>query len=222
MFYKNFLKDYKDWCSLTINEQIVYSKLLNNALLELGGESWGNDKNRDMGYIYDCIDIDDGYIEVEIPKYSILSKQTNISYRSLTGKDGIISSLIGKGVIRDNDGNFELYVEKELIKGGYFNLFIESGLKEKQLVFFTFLCERLRFFNKRQYEITKNTKWLRNKALDTYASRLANDFGTTKKSVQKLMERLQEKYYIKRADSKKRFWVNVDLKNIDTKGNMEF
>lgn len=217
MFYKIFLNDYKNWYSLTTNEQIVYSRLLNNALLELGSDSWGNDKDRDMDYIYDCLDFGDGYIEFKKPKYSLLSEQTNISYRSLVGKDGVISSLIDKGLIRKRFGNLELYTEKDIVKGGYFQLFVESKLKEKQLLFFTFLCERLRFFNQKQYRLTNNPKWLDNKALDTWASRLANDFGTTKKSVQKLMEKLQEKNYIKRAKNNKYFWVNVNLKDIVVK-----
>ena len=68
-----------------------------------------------------------------------------------------------------------------------------------QLIFFSFLCERLKHFNINQYNKRgRNTQCLKNQAIDTWVCRLAEDFGETKTAVYSLIRELTNKGYLRR------------------------
>lgn len=215
MLYRKFLTDYKEWCSLSTNEQIVYSLLLNYAITRQDCV-FDADGNLDMEFVHDAIDIsDDETLELPRVSYSKIANKCGISERSLKGRDGIIASLMSKGLLEMPYIDYwKIVAPKDLIDGGYMVLPSETGLKELQLVFWAFICERLKHYNQNQARKSNDSRWLGNKRIDTWASKLAQDFGVKTKDVQNLIHKLAKKNFVKRSEDGKYLWLNIELKNI--------
>ena len=218
MYYRSFLYEYRDWYNLSTNEQIVYSIILNKAILSQ--DVFGYNGKLDQKRIENIIDICDGYLELPKMPTAKIAEKSGISLRALTGNDGILAQLRKKGLLdKDYDSNGYILVKVEygVIGKGYMMLPVETGLKGKQLLFWAFMLERLKHFNQ---ELDKKNgssrRFSTNQKMMVSAPKLAKDFGVSIKDIHNLIHQLTVRNFLKRDDDIKYLWVNTKLKNIKT------
>lgn len=201
ILYKALFRDFKDWISLDANEQIVYSAIVNYAVMD--SLIWDADgRTLDMEMLYEMAE-NDGTIKLSISYLTLdkLAEYCELSINTLKGKSGVFARLMKKGLVWETgyEYEYEVIVPVALLQGGWFELMRGTGLKAKQLIFFSFLCERLQHYNKNQYyKKGRNTQCLKNQTIDTLVYRLAEDFGETKTAVYSLIRELTHKGYLRR------------------------
>lgn len=199
ILYRALFRDFKDWMSLDANEQIVYSAIVNYAVMD--SQIWDAGKrNLIMEVLYEMAE-NDGTIKLSVSYLTLdkLAKYCELSINTLKGKSGVFARLMKKGLVWETVYEYEVIVPVALLQGGWFELMRGTGLKAKQLIFFSFLCERLQHYNKNQYHKKgRNTQCLKNQTIDTWVYRLAGDFGETKTAVYSLIRELTKKGYLRR------------------------
>lgn len=210
IFYKFFLKN-KNWGGLTVDEQIVLSALINYGIMNQG-EFWNGYENEFMmDEMYEALEDSKGiYGNVSVLEfmpitYKYIARYCGLPESSLKGQRGIIQRLRDKRVmITNEDGYWVVTAPIKIIKKGWFKLVEGTRLKGRQLLFYSFLTERLNHYNENQHvKRGKNIRCMNNREIDTWAYRLAMDFGETKTAVYSLIRELTKKGYVKRLPSGK-------------------
>lgn len=207
ILYRAFFRDFKDWMSLDANEQIVYSAIVNYAVV-YESQLWNiEERSICMEGLYDWAKDDDTLdLTVDFLTLDRLAKYCGLSINTLKGKTGVFARLMDKGLVSETeyDKQYNVIVPVALLQGGWFKLISGTTLKAKQLIFYSFLYNRLEYFNRNQYSKKgRNTQCLKNQTLDTWVYRLAEDFGETKTAVYSLIRELTKKGYLRRdADGK--------------------
>ncbi|MBQ5891495.1 MAG: winged helix-turn-helix transcriptional regulator [Bacteroidales bacterium] len=207
MFYKSFFKEFKNWNNLNWNEKIVYSFLVNYAIMHQD-YSWDNASKSEEGvYKINMNEInflidENERLWLRISQKKIAEK-TDISLRTIAT---IMGNFRDKGII-DYDS---ILVPKGFINNGFLKLPTETGLNGFQRIFWAFINERLKHYNNKCGKEN-------NLHIDTWASTLAKDMGVEKKSViQNCIHCLTEKNYLKRNKETGLLAINTKLHKIKT------
>lgn len=222
MFYISFLKEFKDWNGLTVNEKIVYSLLANYSVMCQNAwykvrESECGENRLNMDKIKDMIKIHDWFELAKISNKKI-SEKTGISLRTVST---ILNRLKDLKILEECDEQvdfvyYAIQVPEGLIDNGYLDLPKNTGLKGMQLIFWAFINQRLGHYNER-------TGNFYNKSLDTWASRLATDMGVKKKDIQNYIHCLTKRGFLKRSEDGKYLVLyengDANVKNEPTKFN---
>lgn len=221
MYYRSFLNEYREWYGLSTNEQIVYSILLNKAILHQEVFDFKGELSQEM--VKDRFE-DEDYFEMPKMSLSKISEKSGISLRTLKGENGIIAQLRKRDLL-DYDYNNHLYsgetmwVKSEygVFKNGYMTLPIKTGLKGKQLVFWAFMLERLKHYNKKLTSRKGyNYEYMYNNKMYVCATKLAADFGVSTKDIHNLIHQLTARNFLKRDVDIRYLYINTQLKNIKT------
>lgn len=209
VFYKAFFNKYKRFASMSANEKIVYSAILNYSLMECM-ELWDSEGKKmdidEIDWLVDTTDNDEKMLlDVYGLSYKRLADYCQIPVNTLKGSNGVMARLIKKGVLRGTECDWDVLVTyMDIVKGGWFKLVKDTTLKGKQLIFYSFLCERLKHFNENQRNKRGgDIRYLRNKSIDTWTYKLAEDFGEPISAVYSLIRELTRKGYVIRLPNGK-------------------
>lgn len=177
IFYKSLL----GVDSLTPIEKIIYSFLVYKSLPLIDEVMRGGDENPfDLDILESALSVND-YFPLYSISYRKLSKIFGISLQTTFDS---IRKLKSHHLIIDD----EIYIRYALVKGGYFPLYVEEGLKGELLIFYSYLK-------------TKADKY--GGSIDTFKYKLAEEFCSTKIAITNLLNRLYRKGYAERLDNGK-------------------
>ena len=167
---------------MTCDEAIVYSLLVGHSLMSYADVFDGHgDFSLELAqdYISFCKeDSGSSYIDLYWISKNKLSSMTGISRRQIYN---IINNLEKKRFIVGET----IYCPNKLIKEGFFKLPNNTNLKGWQLVFYAFL---------------KNLSENYYGSIDTWASKLAEYFHSSKTAIKSLIRELARKGYVKRQE----------------------
>lgn len=215
MFYKALLSNDGSFLpSLTHDERIVYSLLLGKAVTSSSTSAFSGDgKSIEKTSITDMLEQTCGYLPLDyVPSISYIHNKTNIAIVTLKGSNGILSKLEHKYELikEDEYGDYLVYAPMRIIEGGYMQLYPKTKLKGFKLVLFSYLIDRLRNYNSYMIDKTQDYNWHRNHIIDTWSSRIAQDFGVKKRTIQNAIQGLVSEGYIERIDRNTRMRLIVD------------
>lgn len=177
IFYRSLLGE----DSLTPTEKVIYSFLVYKSLPLIDEVMRGSDENSfNLETLDSALNCDDYF-----PLYSI-------SYRRLSQIFGIslqtaftsVQELKKRFFIIDG----EIHISNTLIKGGYFPLYVDTGLKGELLIFYSYLKSKADKYGG---------------SIDTFKYKLAEDLHTTKTAITNLLNRLYKKGYAERLENGK-------------------
>ena len=177
VFYKSLLRGA---LHLTPTERIVYSFLVSKSITYID-EVFDKD-----GLCLNMSDLDDilstdNYIDLYHISSKRLSNELNISPRNLFYS---LKRLRENNYIKDNS----IYVNKELIESGYFLLSDDKRLSGELLIFYSYLKHKAERYGG---------------YIDTFRYKLAEEIGSTKIAVTKLLNRLYKLSLAKRLENNK-------------------
>lgn len=177
VLYKYFLNNRE---GLSINESIIYSTIVWKSVLKLGWNDSTNrfDINTAMRFIQNNIS---GYINTSYYSIRGLAKKLHMSESTIRE---IIHSLRDKHIIEGDSVKCSV----GLVESGYYVLPINTGLKSTQLAFYAFLKDRSNSYHG---------------TIDTWARRLSELFGISKKHVYSLFVILHRKGFAERLENGK-------------------
>lgn len=118
--------------------------------------------------------------------HSKISRELCVTRKTIIGG---LNKLEELGYIKyDYSGDWEIYISRELLRNGYFELCNNDFLKGELLIFYSYL-------------VNKSEKY--GYCIDTFKSKIADDFGKTKVSITKLLNRLYKRGFAERLDNGK-------------------
>lgn len=173
VYYRGLLKN----CNkLTPNEKILYSFLIQRSLIDAFGFCDTSKLISNDGELIPLTHLNNSY----------LSRTLHLSRRTIiTG----LAKLEKLGYIRHNQYfELEIFVNKELLKSGYFELYNINQLSGELVVFYSYLVNK-----GQQYDY----------CIDTFKYRLAEDLGKTTTAITKLLHRLYRLGFAERLDNGK-------------------
>lgn len=177
VFYKSLLRGAPH---LTPTERIIYSFLVSKSI------TYMDEVFDKYGLCLNMSDLDDilstnEYIDLYPINFRRLSHELNISLRNIAYG---IEKLRKNNYIKDNS----IYVNKLLIESGYFELSDDKRLKGELLIFYSYLKHKAEKYGG---------------CIDTFRYKLAEEIGSTKIAVTKLINRLYKLSLAKRLENNK-------------------
>ena len=177
VFYKSLLKGAPH---LTPTERIIYSFLVSKSITYIDEVFDKDGLCLNMSDLDDILSTDE-YIGLYPISFTRLSDELNISLRI---------SFYSLKRLRDCNyikGN-SIYVNKSLIESGYFELSDDKRLKGELLIFYSYLKHKAERYGG---------------YIDTFRYKLAEEMGSTKIAVTKLLNRLYKLSLAKRLENNK-------------------
>lgn len=156
---------------LTANERILYSFLLSKSIARAMGmfDPDGEHINEDdLGYYIE----ERGVPLVEMSKERI-ARELSMSRRSVINA---FRKFWEKGIIKDGIGEKILFVSSLIYKCGFFELLMNSRLNGELLIFYSYL-------------VSKGERY--GYSIDTFTSKLADDYGKTPNTISQYLKRLK-------------------------------
>lgn len=177
IFYKSLLTGRKD---LTPTERIIYSFLVSKSIPQIEDLFDKDGSTIDTYYLYDYVE-EHNWIDLFAISIRKLAKELNISNQSVINS---ISKLRLLEYIKDD----KIYIDKDLISNGYFELQRLDVVSGQVLIFYSYLKDKsLRYGGK----------------IDTYKVKLAEIFGLKIYSIKQYLTKLYSVNLIKRLDDGK-------------------
>ncbi|MEE1097629.1 MAG: replication/maintenance protein RepL [Bacteroidales bacterium] len=210
MYYISFLKTFKDWENLTVNQQIIYSYFVNSAIMQQQGV-WASDGSGKlvMRAVSELIYYN-SFLTCPKVTNDYISEKTGISLRTVAAT---MRYLRESSLVFINRNQYEEFyvvnIPRGLVESGFLKLPKNTGLKGMQLIFWAFINERLKHYNAKTGRID-------NLEIDSWASRIARDMGIKKKDAQNYIHILTKRNYLQRSEDGKYLKINKDLVNLKT------
>lgn len=176
VFYKTFISSFDD---LLPSEKIVYSFLISKSIFSIEdvfdkeGECLDEEVLSHIEY--------GNFVELYKITNSALSKILNMSRRNVIR---INNSLIDKRYI----ANDNIFISKEILEKGFFELYPNNNLSSELLIFYSFLKDKSKYFGG---------------TIDTFKMKLAEEFNTTIISIKKMLNKLYKFNLIRRTENNK-------------------
>lgn len=176
VFYKTFISSFDD---LLPSEKIVYSFLISKSIFSIEdvfdkeGECLDEEVLSHIEY--------GNFVELYKITNSALSKILNMSRRNVIR---IHNSLIDKRYI----ANDNIFISKEILEKGFFELYPNNNLSSELLIFYSFLKDKSKYFGG---------------TIDTFKMKLAEEFNTTIISIKKMLNKLYKFNLIRRTENNK-------------------
>ena len=190
IYYRTLIKIGKN---ITPEERILYSFLVSKSITYCNDffNSDGTTINQDI--LSDSINYDH-WLDMASINNTKIANELCITRQSVINAK---QSLIEKNYIKCvSDERWFVYVNKELLENGYFELRGKENLKGDLLIFYSFLLDKSERFC---YKATKKCDY----RIDTYKDKIAEEIGKTKIAVTKLLNRLYRIGYAKRLKNGK-------------------
>lgn len=177
VFYKTFISSFDD---LLPSEKIVYSFLISKSIFSIEDVF---DKDGE------CLDVEEVLSHIEYGNFVELYKITNSALSQILNMSRrnvirIYNSLIDNGYIVDDN----IFISKEILKNGFFELYPNNNLSSELLIFYSFLKDKAQYFGG---------------TIDTFKMKLAEEFNTSIISIKKLLNKLYKCNLIRRTENNK-------------------
>nr|DAW10738.1 MAG TPA: hypothetical protein [Caudoviricetes sp.] len=178
MFYQELLSEME----YTPNEKIIYSFLIYKSITLI-----------DCAFTSDGTELDYNEI-VNTLEWDNVVTMYSISQRKLANALGIANKSVFnalKTLDYYSDINLKqslIKIQPKIIKGKFFPLLLESGLKGELLIFYSYLKHKSEYFGG---------------TIDTFKYKLAEEFHTTKIAVTNMLNRLYRKGFAERLENGK-------------------
>lgn len=177
VFYRTLLTRARN---LTSIERIMYSFLISKSITYLDEVFYQDGSCINMDKLHDYI-YENNYIDLYPISLRKISKELNIALQTVVNG---LQKLRNNRYIKDN----RIYVNEELLEKGYFELYVNKKIKGELLIFYSYIKQ-------------KSFKY--KGCIDTYKRKLAQDLGTTKTAITKLLNRLYKSGLAKRLENGK-------------------
>lgn len=178
MFYQDLLSEME----YTPNEKIIYSFLICKSITLI-----------DCAFTSDGTELDYNEI-VNTLEWDNVVTMYSISQRKLANTLGIANKSVFNALktldyySAINLKQSLIKIQPKIIKGKFFPLLLESGLKGELLIFYSYLKHKSEYFGG---------------TIDTFKYKLAEEFHTTKIAVTNMLNRLYRKGFAERLDNGK-------------------
>lgn len=131
IYYRTLLSRGKN---ITPTERIIYSFLVSKSITQLDDLFYHNGTSVDTALMYDYVD-EHKWVDMFYISYRNLAKELNITIQTAFAS---IQHLKDEGYIR----NDKIYVNRELLEKGYFELHNSDKLSGQVLVFYSYLKDK--------------------------------------------------------------------------------
>lgn len=177
VFYRTLLTRGRN---ITPTERIVYSFLVSKSITYFN-DLFDKDGNcLDVISLYDTLDYSP-WLEIYPISHTKIANELNISRQSVIRS---LKNLQYKRYIQ----NDRIFVNRDLLEQGYFELHLSDVLTGELLIFYSFLKEKSKNYNN---------------CIDTYKEGLSIQMNTTKIAITKLLNRLYALGLAERLDNGK-------------------
>lgn len=167
VFYKTLLKRAKN---ITPSERILYSFLVSKCISRIDCVFSTDGTEINLECLYEVLDDNDNTIDLCDLNHTKIANEIKQDRKTVI--DGL-RHLEELGYIGDS----WIYVNKELVEHGYFELHHAELLKGELLIFYSYLLDKSKIYGY---------------CIDTYKSKLAELFGKSKVAITKLLYRLYD------------------------------
>lgn len=183
IYYRTLLKRAKN---LTPNERILYSFLVAKSISSIE-QIWdvnGDELNQDV--LDEYFSEFGNWFKMCTLNHTKMAKELHLTRKTIING---LAKLEKLGYIRYNQYcELEIFINKELLKSGYFELYNINQLSGELVVFYSYLVNK-----GQQYDY----------CIDTFKYRLAEDLGKTTTAITKLLNRLYRLGFAERLDNGK-------------------
>lgn len=180
IFYKTLLTRARN---ITPNEKILYSFLVAKSIVQIDVVFDTQGQSINMNNLFFYLNANQNKCDLCELNNTQLSKELNITRQTIITS---LKHLQEQGYIGIEQGQKYIYVSRELIKNGYFELSDCDRINGELLIFYSFLIDKSKHYGY---------------CLDTYITKLADLMGKTPISIKKMLHKLYKLGLAKRLDN---------------------
>lgn len=170
VFYRTLISRAKN---ISPSEKILYSFLVSKSITNYGEFFEQQSGKICKEAVLTCLCSEGNKIELVEINHSKIARELGVSRPSVIS--GLRKLENSRYITTDENGNKFIYVNKELLEHGYFELLNQDVLTGDLLIFYSYLVAKSREYGY---------------CIDTYKYKLAEEFGKTQIAITKLLNRL--------------------------------